>query len=119
MAKETKTKIVNVTNAYGDKNTTAQILVQNKIKYTPKVSVIIPVYNTELYLRQCMDSVVNQTLREIEIICVDDGSTDTSYSICDKYKELEFNSFLKNIPDTSIKVTKDDYGDPAIWFYLY
>ena len=85
MAKETKTKIVNVTNAYGDKNTTAQILVQNKIKYTPKVSVIIPVYNTELYLRQCMDSVVNQTLREIEIICVDDGSTDKSLEMLQEY----------------------------------
>ena len=51
----------------------------------PKVSVIIPVYNTEQYLRQCLDSVVNQTLREIEIICVDDGSTDGSPSILQEY----------------------------------
>ncbi len=46
-----------------------------------KVSVIIPVYNVKEYLTQCMDSVVNQTLKEIEIICVDDGSTDGSYDI--------------------------------------
>ena len=51
----------------------------------PKVSVIIPVYNTEQYLRQCLDSVVNQTLREIEIICVDDGSTDGSPAILQEY----------------------------------
>jgi glycosyltransferase involved in cell wall biosynthesis len=51
----------------------------------PKVSVIIPVYNVEAYLRQCLDSVVNQTLREIEIICVNDGSTDGSAAILEEY----------------------------------
>ena len=51
----------------------------------PKVSVIIPVYNVENYLRQCLDSVVNQTLSDIEIICVDDGSTDNSGKILDEY----------------------------------
>lgn len=50
-----------------------------------KVSVIIPVYNVEAYLRQCLDSVVNQTLREIEIICVNDGSTDDSAAILNEY----------------------------------
>lgn len=51
----------------------------------PKVSVIIPVYNTEKYLRQCLDSVTGQTLREIEIICVDDGSTDRSLEVLKQY----------------------------------
>lgn len=51
-----------------------------------RVSVIIPVYNAEKYLRQCLDSVVNQTLREIEIICVDDGSTDNSLAILREYE---------------------------------
>ncbi len=50
-----------------------------------KVSVIFPVYNVENYLRQCLNSVVNQTLKEIEIICVDDGSTDASAEILDEY----------------------------------
>ena len=50
-----------------------------------KVSIIIPVYNAEAYLRQCLDSVVNQTLREIEIVCVDDGSTDGSAAILEEY----------------------------------
>ena len=50
-----------------------------------KVSVIVPVYNSAPYLRQCLDSIVGQTLREIEIICVDDGSTDESPAILDEY----------------------------------
>ncbi len=52
----------------------------------PKVSFIIPVYNTEKYLRECLDSVVNQTLRDIEIICVDDGSSDGSPCILEEYR---------------------------------
>jgi len=46
-----------------------------------KVSVIIPVYNAEKYLEQCLESLLNQTLKEIEIICVDDGSEDRSVEI--------------------------------------
>lgn len=51
----------------------------------PKVSIVIPIYNVEKYLRQCLDSVVNQTLKEIEIICVNDGSKDSSLSIIQEY----------------------------------
>ena len=50
-----------------------------------KVSVIIPIYNVEKYLRESLDSVVNQTLKDIEIILIDDGSTDSSLSICKEY----------------------------------
>jgi glycosyltransferase involved in cell wall biosynthesis len=52
---------------------------------SPKISVIIPIYNTEKYLRQCLDSVVNQTLKDIEIICINDGSTDNSLQILNEY----------------------------------
>ena len=51
----------------------------------PVVSIIIPVYNTEKYLRRCLDSVCSQTLKDIEIICVDDGSTDGSAAILAEY----------------------------------
>ena len=51
----------------------------------PKVSIVVPVYNVEQYLRQCLDSIVMQTMKDIEIICVDDGSTDCSGKIIDKY----------------------------------
>ncbi len=50
-----------------------------------KVSVIVPIYNAEKYLEQCLDSIINQTLKEIEIILIDDGSTDGSAEICKKY----------------------------------
>ncbi len=49
------------------------------------VSVIVPVYNSEQYLCTCVDSIVNQTYRDLEIILVDDGSTDSSGTICDQY----------------------------------
>ena len=51
----------------------------------PKVSVIVPVYNVEEYLRECLDSLVNQTLKEIEVIMVNDGSTDNSPEIIEEY----------------------------------
>lgn len=54
-----------------------------------KVSVIIPVYNCAEYLEQCLGSVLNQTLQELEIICVDDGSTDESYELIEKYSKKD------------------------------
>ena len=56
---------------------------------TPKVSVIIPVYNAEKYLRQCLDSVINQTIADIEIICVNDGATDKSSEILSEYESKD------------------------------
>ncbi|MBQ4078183.1 glycosyltransferase [bacterium] len=55
----------------------------------PKVSVILPVYNVGKYLRQSLDSLINQTLKEIEIICVNDGSIDDSYDILEEYREKD------------------------------
>ncbi len=52
---------------------------------SPKVSIIVPTYNVENYLVECMESIVNQTLKDIEIICVDDGSKDNSGKILDEY----------------------------------
>lgn len=54
-----------------------------------KVSVILPVYNVENYLRKCLDTITSQTLREIEIICVDDGSTDSSAQILEEYAKKD------------------------------
>ena len=53
----------------------------------PTISVIVPIYNVEKYLRCCVDSILAQTFTDIEVLLVDDGSTDSSGSICDEYAE--------------------------------
>ena len=62
-----------------------------------KFSVIIPVYNVEKYIEECLISVLNQTLKEIEIICIDDGSTDDTLRILNNLKEedsrIEYREF--------------------------
>ena len=55
----------------------------------PKVSVIIPVYNTDKYLSRCVESVISQPLQNLEVILVDDGSNDCSASICDEFAEKD------------------------------
>lgn len=59
------------------------------VRIVPKVSVIVPVYNAEKYLEECLDSIINQTFQDIEIICVDDGSKDLSLKILDKFAEKD------------------------------
>lgn len=56
---------------------------------TLKVSIIVPVYNSEKYLEKCLDSLINQTLNDIEIICVNDGSKDSSADVLKKYLEKD------------------------------
>lgn len=53
------------------------------------ISIIIPVYNVEPYLKKCLDSVVGQTYTDLEILIIDDGSTDGSGAICDEYAEAD------------------------------
>ena len=55
----------------------------------PIISVIVPVYNVEEYLPKCLDSILNQTFSNIEIICVNDGSTDNSRKILEEYKKRD------------------------------
>lgn len=60
----------------------------------PLISVIIPIYNAEKYLERCLDSIVGQTYQNLEIILVDDGSTDRSREICIRYEEQDLRVFL-------------------------
>ena len=55
------------------------------------ISVIVPVYNVEKYLENCIDSILNQTYKNLEIILVDDGSADKSSEICDNYSQQHSN----------------------------
>ena len=80
--KEILDKIISLCS---DKNKIKNLL----INLAPKISIILSVYNTELYLRECLDSVVNQTLKDIEIICVNDGSTDGSLNILKEYQSKD------------------------------
>ena len=60
---------------------------------TPLISVIVPVFNVERYVRKCLSSLKNQTMNEIEVICIDDGSTDGSGAIADEFRSDEFSIF--------------------------
>jgi len=61
-----------------------------------KISVIVPVHNTEPFLKECLDSVINQTLQEIEIICINDGSTDNCFLILENFKEEDGRIIILN-----------------------
>ncbi|MBE6367652.1 MAG: glycosyltransferase [Lentisphaerae bacterium] len=74
------------------------------LKNNPLLSIVVPIYNTEQYLVQCLDSLVNQTLHNIELILVDDGSTDRSAEICRQYA-LKY-PFIKLIRQKNSGVTK-------------
>lgn len=101
-----------------------------------KVSVIIPVYNVELYLNECVDSVINNTLKDIEIICVDDGSTDRSSEILAQYEKADSrivvirkeNGGLSSARNAGVAAAtgeyivfldSDDYIEPKALEYLY
>ena len=60
-----------------------------EVTHLPAISIIVPVYNTEKYLQRCINSILNQTFSDFELILVDDGSTDSSGAICDEYAEKD------------------------------
>lgn len=63
--------------------------IETKIKNNPKISIIVPIYNVEQFLRRCVQSLLNQTLKDIEIILVDDESPDNCPQICDQYASAD------------------------------
>ena len=64
-------------------------MMNNRFNNNPKISVIIPVYNVEDYLEECLDSIINQTFKDLEIICINDGSQDNSLNILEEYAEKD------------------------------
>lgn len=84
---------------------------------TPLITVIVPVYNVEKYLNKCVDSIINQTYQNLEIILVDDGSTDRSGTICDAYATKDSrivvihkeNGGLSDARNAALDITKGEY----------
>ena len=86
----------------------------------PKVSVIIPVYNVEKYLRECLDSVANQTVKDIEIICVNDCSTDTSLKILEEYASRDSRiKILSNVQNIHAGLSRNKGISCANGQYIY
>ena len=101
-----------------------------------KVSILMPACNVEKFLRECMDSVVGQTLKDIEIICIDDGSKDSTGDILDEYAEQDdrikvihkpnsgyghsMNVGLQNATGEYVGIIEtDDFADPDMFEKLY
>ncbi len=102
----------------------------------PKVSILVPICNVEKYLAQCLDSLVNQTLREIEIICINDGSTDNSLSIINDFATKDNRIVIIDKPNSGYGdsmnrglsiakgeyigiVESDDFADVSMFEKLY
>ena len=83
----------------------------------PLISVIVPVYNAEEYLSRCLDSILAQTYKNLDIILVDDGSTDKSGKICDEYTQKDSrirvihkqNGGVSCARNTALSVAKGEY----------
>ena len=82
-----------------------------------KLSIVVPIYNVEKYLRKCINSLINQTYKSIEIILVDDGSSDSSGNIADEYAEKDSkikvihktNGGVSSARNSGIEAAKGDY----------
>ncbi|MRH42701.1 glycosyltransferase [Aquibacillus halophilus] len=98
----------------------------------PKISIIVPVYNIEQYLRKCLDSILAQTFTDFEVIIVNDGSTDSSGDICDEYAELDnrvrvihtYNGGLSSARNVGLKLSRGDFvgfidGDDWVFKDMY
>ena len=84
----------------------------------PKYSIVVPVYNTEKFLRKCLESIKNQTFTDFQVILVDDCSTDSSNKICREFCEndnrfslvkTDVNVGLSAVRNTGLKYVKGDY----------
>lgn len=72
-----------------------------------KISIIIPVYNVEKYLKRCLDSIINQTFKDLEIICINDGSTDDSQKILYEYSSKDSRIKILNQKNSGLSATRN------------
>lgn len=83
-----------------------------------KVSVIVPIYNVEKYLRKCLDSLVNQTLKDIEIICINDGSTDDSLNVLQEYASEHLNVIVIDQENQGVSIARNNGINKAQGDYI-
>lgn len=79
----------------------------HKTEMTPEISIIVPVYNMERYLRECLDSIKGQTFTDWECIIIDDGSTDNSGSICDEYARADYRFKVIHTPNGGVATARN------------
>lgn len=84
----------------------------------PKISIIVPVYNVEKYIEKCITSILEQTMKEIEVILVNDGSLDESLKICQKYAEKDKRVILIDKKNTGVSDTRNIGIDRATGEYI-
>lgn len=84
----------------------------------PLISVIVPIYNVEQYLPRCIESILNQTYKNLEIILVDDGATDRCGSICDAYKEKDCRVKVIHNKKSSVKCEKYHWFLCSLFFTI-
>ena len=83
-----------------------------------KITVIVPVYNTEKYIRECINSILNQTYRNIELILIDDESKDNSYSICQEYENIDNRIILLQQKNSGAGVARNQGMEIASGDYI-
>ena len=88
------------------------------MRTNPKISIIIPIYNAEKYLHKCIDSILNQTLTDYEILLIDDGSTDNSGEICDNYAQKDNRIRVFHKTNEGISTTREFGVNIAIGNYI-
>lgn len=88
------------------------------LNYKQLISIIIPIYNTQQYLSRCLESVINQTYKNLEIILINDGATDNSLSICQKYKSKDSRIVLLNQQNSGQALARNNALDIAKGDYI-
>lgn len=90
----------------------------NKVKHAT-ISIIVPVYNTERYLHNCINSVLNQDFKDWELILVDDGSTDSSGRICDEFASKDSRIRVEHKANTGVSDTRNHGIDKAKGYWIF
>ena len=89
------------------------------VKFMPKISVIIPCYNVEDFVEECLDSVINQTFEDMEIICINDGSTDNTLSILESYAKRDDRIKILNQNNQGLSASRNRALEMAKGEYIF